>query len=280
MSHDWTLTRVRVNGVDLEYVEAGRGVPVVFSHGGGSDVRYWEPQRSAIAGRYRFVAYSRRFHGPGPWGADGDNTAEAHVADLLAIIGGLDAGSVHLVGFSAAIALRAALERPDLIGTLTIVEPNVPSLLRGDRQGEAVLEWWRRENDRVRAKAGGDGARYAELWFELVNNQGPGRFAAQSALFREMWIQNMTAARPPASDASPLTCDRLQTVAVPTLAIAGQYGMPYSRLIVERLASCLPDCRLVVIPAVTHFMSHQAPSAFNEIVLDFLDRHRLGSSAI
>jgi pimeloyl-ACP methyl ester carboxylesterase len=233
----------------------------------------------AFAGRSRFVAYSRRFQGPGPWGTDGDNSAEAHVADLLAIIRGLDAGSVHLVGFSTAIALRAALERPDLIGTLTIVEPNVPWLLQSDGEGEAVLDWWRRENDRVRAEAGGDAARYAELWFELVNNQGPGRFAVQTAAFREMWIENMTAARPPASDSSPLTCDRLRAIALPTLAIAGQDGMPYSRLIVERLASCLPDCQFVVIPAVTHFMSHQAPSTFNETVLAFLDRHRIGSSA-
>jgi pimeloyl-ACP methyl ester carboxylesterase len=40
---------VRVNGLELEYVEAGTGVPAVFCHGSGSDVRYWEPQREAVA---------------------------------------------------------------------------------------------------------------------------------------------------------------------------------------------------------------------------------------
>ena len=38
------MTPVRVNGVDLEYVDEGTGVPVVFSHGGSSDLRYWEPR--------------------------------------------------------------------------------------------------------------------------------------------------------------------------------------------------------------------------------------------
>jgi len=29
------------------------------------------------------------------------------------------------------------------------------------------------------------------------------------------------------------------------------------------------ECRLVVVPAVTHFMSYQTPDAFNEVVLAF-----------
>jgi len=101
--------RVHVNGVDLEYIDQGTGVPVVFSHGGSSDLRYWEPQREAFATRYRFITYSRRFHGAGPWPAEADDSADAHVADLLAIMRGSKAGPVHLVGFSTAIALRAIL---------------------------------------------------------------------------------------------------------------------------------------------------------------------------
>jgi pimeloyl-ACP methyl ester carboxylesterase len=96
-----------VNGVDLEYIDEGTGVPVVFSHGGSSDLRYWEPQRPVFAARYRFVAYSQRFHGTGRWPAEGDYSAEAHVSDLVAVVRQLGLAPVHLVGFSAAIALRA-----------------------------------------------------------------------------------------------------------------------------------------------------------------------------
>ncbi len=42
------MPRVHVNGVDLDYVDEGTGIPVVFSHGGSSDLRYWEPQRRVI----------------------------------------------------------------------------------------------------------------------------------------------------------------------------------------------------------------------------------------
>ena len=66
-SRDELVMHLQVNGVTLEYAEMGTGVPVVFSHGGYSDLRYWEPQREAFAERYRYIAYSRRFHGSGTW---------------------------------------------------------------------------------------------------------------------------------------------------------------------------------------------------------------------
>jgi pimeloyl-ACP methyl ester carboxylesterase len=124
------MTHVRVNGVDLEYVDEGTGIPVVFSHGSASDLRYWEPQRKAFAARYRFVAYSRRFHGIGRWPEEGDYATGAHVADLVAIIRRLEAGPIHLVGFSTALALRVTLREPSLIRRLTIIEPNVARCLR------------------------------------------------------------------------------------------------------------------------------------------------------
>lgn len=112
----------------IEYHEDGEGIPVVFSHGAGSDLRFWEQQRRAFAEKYRFVAYSRRSFGSSEAGPDGGASADDHADDLVALIRHLQAGPVHLVGFSAATALLAALAAPDFLRTLTIVEPNVPSL--------------------------------------------------------------------------------------------------------------------------------------------------------
>lgn len=264
--------RIGVNGVEVESVDEGLGVPVVFSHGGSSDLRYWEPQRAAFASRGRFVAYSRRFHGAGSWPTEADASNEAHASDLLEIARQLDVGPVHLVGFSAAVALHAAIAEPGLFRSLTIVEPNVPSLLEGDAAGEEVLSSWRRETSRIGAEAIGDDARHAELWFDLVNNRGRGTFARQPVAFREMWLENFGARRS-ASRAAPLTCVTLGAMSVPTLALGSEFGMPYSRTILDRLAACIPECELVILPAVTHFMTYQAPEPFNRAVLDFQARH-------
>jgi pimeloyl-ACP methyl ester carboxylesterase len=265
------VPHIRVNGVELEYADEGTGVPVVFSHGGSSDLRYWEPQREAFGARYQFVAYSRRFHGSSARAGDGDDAPDAHADDLLAIIRRLEAGPVHLVGFSTATALHATLCDPSLVRSLTVIEPNVPWLLEGDPEGEAVLAWWGAENERVRFEAGGDAERLAKLWFELVNNRGQNTFDAQPEAFRSMWLDNFDAPRP--GHPTPLTRKQLSAITTPTLVLAAEYGMPYSRRIVEVLARCIPSSRMVVSPSVTHFMSYQQPDVFNEAVLDFLALH-------
>jgi pimeloyl-ACP methyl ester carboxylesterase len=42
-----------VNGIEMPYEEQGSGVPVVFVHGAFYDSRVWEPQREAIAAKFR-----------------------------------------------------------------------------------------------------------------------------------------------------------------------------------------------------------------------------------
>ena len=258
-----------MNGLDLEYLEQGEGVPVVFSHGGRSDLRYWEPQRETFGARHRFIAYSHRYHGGPPWPTQADFSADAHARDLLAIIRAVGR-PVHLVGFSSAIALRAVLRAPELVRSLVTIEPNVPWLLEGDLEGDRMRAWWRTENERVLTEAANDPAEAARLWFELVNNRGRGTFVAQPEAFRRMWLDNSLIDRPTAATPDPVRCAELGAVGTPTLVVGAEYGMPYSRAIVERVARCVPNCRFVVVPAVTHFMSYQQPDVFNSLVLEFL----------
>ena len=264
--------RLAVNGVELEYVEDGSGVPVVFSHGGASDIRYWAPQQVVVAREYRFVAFSRRFHGDGRWPPEADASPEVHAGDLIAIVTQLASGPVHMIGFSTAVALNAATREPALFRSLTVVEPNVPSLLTDDAVDRDVQRTWTSATARLRELHRSDPVRHAEAWFELANNQGPGTFARQPAAFREMWLANFGAKRSATMTPEP-TCAALGTVNVPTLVIGTEHGMPYSRRIVERVAGCIPDARTVILPSATHFASYQAPSVFNEVLLAFLAEH-------
>src|SRR5262249_21893412 len=88
---------VEVNGVRLAYVEQGRGEAIVFVHGVLSDLRSWESVREAIAGKYRFVPYTQRYFGTGPWRDEGQHFSVAtHADDLVKFIASLDMGPVHL----------------------------------------------------------------------------------------------------------------------------------------------------------------------------------------
>jgi pimeloyl-ACP methyl ester carboxylesterase len=108
------------------------------------------------------------------------------------------------------------------------------------------------------------------LWFELVNNRGAGAFDTQLEGLRQMWLDNFGRKGLVAPPAEPLTGQMLSGISTPTLALEAEYGMPYSRRIVEKLAGWIPGCQLVEVPCVAHFLSYQAPTVFNRVVMDFL----------
>src|SRR5262245_19813659 len=92
------VKEAEIHGVRLSYVEQGSGEPIVFVHGAFSDLRVWEPIREDVAKRYRFIAYTQRYHGVGAWNDDGKNYNTAiHVDELAKFNTKLNAGPVDLV---------------------------------------------------------------------------------------------------------------------------------------------------------------------------------------
>lgn len=264
-------------GLDLECIDEGTGAPVVFIHGGSSDVHYWEPQRVAISARHRFVACSQRGQGRSPDATPRDGPDVA-VDDLLALIDRLEAGPVHVVGFSSAVGIRAALSvsrdttARSRLRSLVLIEPNVPWLLEDQSADRSILDAWRSDNEQLRVTTGDDRELRARRWFELVDHEGPGSFERQDPALRAMWLENFE--RPGARRSTgPIRCPDLAAIRTPTLVLAGELGMPYSRRITERLAECIPSAELRVVPDVTHFMTYQAPEVLNPILLEFLERH-------
>jgi pimeloyl-ACP methyl ester carboxylesterase len=75
--------QLRVNGADLSYLDQGTGAPVVFVHGSFADLRFWEPQRQTIAQQYRFIAYTRRYHGTTPGPTKGNTILQRPIPPIL-----------------------------------------------------------------------------------------------------------------------------------------------------------------------------------------------------
>src|SRR5262249_44339445 len=95
------LQHVELRGTRLAYVEQGRGQPLVFVHGSISDLTIWQPILESVGGRYRAIAYSRRYAWPNDPISDtvADGLAQ-HATDLAEFIETLKLGPVHLVGNS------------------------------------------------------------------------------------------------------------------------------------------------------------------------------------
>ena len=88
--------KIRVNGVELHYIEQGQGEPLILLHGGQGDYRSWKPQMKALSPQFRVISYSRRYHYPN----NNPLTANYHSAfteadDLAALIRKLKLERVH-----------------------------------------------------------------------------------------------------------------------------------------------------------------------------------------
>jgi pimeloyl-ACP methyl ester carboxylesterase len=269
------MPELRVNSVDLSYIDDGVGTPVVFVHGAWMDLRYWEPQRERVAAHHRFVAYTLRYHGTAPWPDDGKNySAATHAADLAGFVHQLNAGPVHLVGLSMGgrLAMMVALEHPDLLRSLTVLEPPLHDLLDELPEAQAARDDWRRGFEALRMKAqAGDAIGATRLFYELVNDQGPGALDVQPEPFRQMVLDNARTV-PLALSARPPEFSRaiLNDVKSPTLVVRGEQSPPSFAWINGLIAQGIPGSRLVVIPKAAHLMSYQNPAAFNEALLCFL----------
>ena len=265
------------NGTELAYFEEGKGAPVVFVHGAVGDLRLWEPQREAFSKGHRFVAYTLRYHGTVSWPDEGKQySAATHAADLAALITGLKAGPVHLVGLSygGLIAAMVATKEPQLIRTLTLAEPALFSVLAESPDGKAALEQWSTgAAPMMAAIKTGDALGATKQLIALVTGESPENFDKMPAELRQIVTDN--ARTLPLLFAAPLVpvpCDTLRGVKVPTLFVRGQRTPEFFAKTNEFAGRCIAGSRQAVVSGASHVMSYDNPSGFNRAVLDFIDQ--------
>ncbi len=116
-----------VGGVELEYWVKGAGEAVVFLHGGVL-TDWFGPLADELSktGSYRLVGY----HRPGYGGSTMPSqpiTMSGQAECCLALMRHLELARAHLVGHSigACIALQAALQNPEAVASVALLEPPV-----------------------------------------------------------------------------------------------------------------------------------------------------------
>jgi pimeloyl-ACP methyl ester carboxylesterase len=116
-----------VSGVELEYWVKGRGKPVVLLHG-GILTDWFGPlaDQLSMKGSYQLISYHRPGYGTSTLPSQ-PITMAGQAECCLALMRHLGLGEAHLVGHSigACIALQAALQAPEAIASLGLLEPPV-----------------------------------------------------------------------------------------------------------------------------------------------------------
>src|SRR5262249_7849995 len=112
------------DGVELHYVEKGKGIPVIFIHGALGNYDVWGGYLDSFPDRYRAIAYSRRLNYPNENKIQPNYSAAVDAEDLAGMIKKLDLGKAHVDGHSygAYAALILAVKHPELVHSLVLAE--------------------------------------------------------------------------------------------------------------------------------------------------------------
>lgn len=125
--------------------EAGGGpVPAVLVHGLGGSALNWIPLMERLDGQVASLAIDLPGFGMSPPPRDGDYSPRGHARAVAAAIDEWRLrrdipGPVHVMGNSmgGAVSLQLAAHRPDLVASLTLISPALPSVRVG--RGNAHL---------------------------------------------------------------------------------------------------------------------------------------------
>jgi len=270
-------TKIIVNGVELHYISAGAGDPLILLHGGQGDYRSWDPQIASLSRYYHVISYSRRYNFPNQNPQTATNfSVLTEAADLAALIKALRLKKVNLVGTSmgAATALTLAVQHPRMVRSLVVAEPPLLAWARHFPEGTALYDdFMKRIQDPAReAFAAGDDE--AAMRFFVDGFASPGRFDKLAPEARLGVMQNAGFFRMMARSENPYPeIDRraLWSLRMPVLVITGEKTTTIHRRIDEELTRMIPRARSATIPAAGHGSPRENPGAFTEVVENFLE---------
>ena len=244
------MPTIRAADLDVHYLESGdpSGVPVIFVHGNWATSSWWEPLLARLPEGYRGLAYDVRGRGR-TIGPDTSYAIPALGGDLLALADAVGADAFHLVGHSlgTAIAMQAALDAPGRIRSLAVIAPvwvdGMPAAFDVPARQIAM------KNDRdlfaTALKPLAPAVPDDDYWKRLVAEGHAQRLAAA--------LGNLEALRAWGPG------DRLRTLAVPTLVIAGALDPLTGGANAERAAASL-GAPLEVMPGIGHSPNIEAPA--------------------
>jgi pimeloyl-ACP methyl ester carboxylesterase len=234
---------------------------VLLLHAGIGDRRMWAPQVEALAvAGHQPVALDLPGYGDEPL-LPGRLSYVEHVAERLD-------GPAAVVGcsFGGRVALELAVERPELVERLVLVNAALP----GWQWSEAVQAAGDAEDE---ALDRGDLAAAAEqnmIWL------APGASEEVRDLVRAMATRNYELVLPvyeqvEGVQVEPPVSERLDEIGVPTLIVTGAEDVPDVHAIADMLERGIPDTQRASVSGAGHLPSLERPDELNALLLRFLD---------
>ncbi len=257
----------------LEYEAAGTGEAVLLIHGALVADAFVPLMRESALASYRLIRYRRRGHG-GSDPLSGAFSLAQQAQDAAALMTALGVERTHVVGHSAggAIALALAIEAPDLVHSLVMLEPAVmaPDVIASFLEGAAPVREAYRSGDVANALDLWMSAVSAADWRSVAENTVPGaaeQAERDAATFFELEL--------PTVPEWVFDGDRTSRVSQPVLYVLGGESGPLFEAGQQHFRSLIPHTEEVVVPGVNHLMQVRDAKLVAAPIADFLSRHPL-----
>ena len=276
------MPRFDVEGLGLHAEVTGSGPPLVLLHGFTGSADTWSGLTAALAADYTVIAPDLIGHGR----SDAPEEVERYrmpraAADLVALVRQMGHERAAWLGYSLGgrTALQVVADHPGAVEALILegASPGIADAEERDarvRSDEAMAE--RIERDGVEA--------FVDTWEQVP------LFASQLALpagtraaIRATRTANTATGlanslRGMGAGAQDPVLDRLATIRVPTLLIAGELDTKYVE-IARDMARTMPDATMHAIEGAGHAAHLERPEAFQRPLLEFLRRAYPGARA-
>ncbi len=274
------MERVAFDGITLEYDDSGTGEPVVCIHGAFiADTFRPLLSEHSMANRYRRISYHRRgYAGSGP--IAGTVSLADEVRDCRALLSHLGVRRAHIIGhsFGGLIALQLALEVPQLVHTLTLLEA---ALMVGDSE-QLYRQGLQRSMQRYR-EAGAYVVADEFLQMRWPGYREPLEKALPGAFEQAVADAPASfAADVPAALDSHFGQEQAREIAQPVLVVLGERSVALHPRFAETfqlLLDWLPNAEGFVLSRATHFLHLENPRDMVDALTDFYARHPLEESA-
>ncbi|HKR69027.1 MAG TPA: alpha/beta fold hydrolase [Streptosporangiaceae bacterium] len=257
---------VRAGSVEVWVEQQGAGPDVLLIAGLGDPAEIWQFQLQGLADRYRLTAFDSPGAGRTPLPA-GPLSVASMADDAAALLRELEITSAHVAGFSggSAIAQELALRHPVLVRSLVLVGTwDRPDAYM--RTASSCLRWL--------AEAAPSERAFLEafaLWLYTPRSYEDGavdKFIEETLAFphkpsAEALQRGLDAF------AAHDTADRLASIRVPTLVLAGGQDIITPPHVGRLVADAIPRARLEILVGQAHLPFQEAPDLFNEDVDGF-----------
>ena len=273
------MQKAKVNGVELEYEVKGSGEPVLLISPVLANSFVPLLSERALAERYRLILYHKR-----GWCGSTHTSAPVsiadHVVDATALLEHLDVPRAHIAGHSSggAIALQMALDQPQIVHSLVLLEP---SLLQLPGAG-AFLQ---KAGPALEAYGAGAHEKALEIFMSavsgldwetcgaLVETRIPG---ATADALRD--ADTFFGIELPALTRWAFDARLAAAITQPALSVVGAETRPLWVEIAELLRSYLPRVEECRIEGVGHLLHIQRPEPVARGIAQFLAGHGMSSN--